>query len=186
MKTIFPTLYSALARAFSRINIVVLLTSCVGIYVAYLVGVYVTGSFHRVSQWMGALLSCTSVVIVLQSGNYRDALRPAWMRTLGTFIGVVIGYIYLKLFHFTIFGMLCAVFLLEMLCMMIGIYTKSRIATITLIIILLITQIEPDMNPLTNCALRLFESAAGVLVGVVLLWVIDRCDRLLKLPRLPR
>lgn len=165
-------------KILSRVHLFVLTVSCVGIMIAYIVGVYVTGPFHQVSQWMGALLSCTSVVIVLQTGNFREALRPAWMRILGTFIGVVIGYVYLKNFHFSLFGMLCAVFLLELLCMLLGIYAKSRIATITLIIILLITQVEPNMDPLTNAALRFFESVAGVGVGVALLWVIDLWNRL--------
>lgn len=178
MKQIFSQIFDLLARAWARVNIVVLLTSCVGILIAYIVGVYVTGSFHRVSQWMGALLACTSVVIVLQAGNFRESLRPAAMRVLGTFIGALIGYIYLKYFHFSLFGMLCAIFLLEMFCMMLGIYTKSRIATITLIIILLITQMEPAINPLTNCLLRFFESVVGVGVGVALLWVIELWTRL--------
>ena len=180
MKNIFSKLGALLTKAFSRINIAMLLTSCVGIAIAYLAGVYVTGSFHSVSRWLGALLSCTSLVIVLQAGNFHDSLRSAYMRIVGTFIGAFIGYIYLVSFHFSLFGMLCAVFLLEMLCMMIGIYAKSRIATITLIIILLITQIEPNMNPLTNCALRLFESVVGVGVGVALLWVIERWGELRK------
>ena len=178
MKHIFSQILDMLARAWARVNIVVLITSCIGILIAYIVGIYVTGSFHRVSQLMGALLACTSVVIVLQAGNFRESLRPAVMRILGTFIGSLIGYIYLKYFHFSLFGMLCAIFVLELFCMMLGIYTKSRIATITLIIILLITQMEPDINPLTNCSLRFFESVVGVGVGVALLWVIDRGNHL--------
>lgn len=178
MKQLFAYISAVIRRAVSRVNIVVLFTSCIGICVAYVVGVYITGPFHKVSQWMGALLACTSVVIVLQAGNFRESLRPAVMRVLGTFIGAVIGYAYLKYFHFSLFGMLCAIFLLELMCMLLGIYPKSRIATITLIIILLITQMEPDMNPLTNCLLRLFESVVGVGVGVMLLWVIDRWNHL--------
>ena len=168
---------TSVARAIARVNPFVLVVSCVGILIAYLVGIYATGSFHRASRWMGALLACTSVVMVLQAGNFRDSLRPAWMRMVGTFIGVLIGYTYLRLWHFSIGGMLLSVFLLEMLCMMLGIYSKSRIATITLIIILLISQMEPNVDPLTNCLLRFFESAVGVGVGLLLLWVIALWNR---------
>lgn len=160
-------------RAFARVQPFVLLVSCVGIFIAYVVGMYTTGSFHRASRWMGALLACTSVVMVLQAGSFRDALRPAWMRMVGTFIGAAIGYAYLRMFHYSMGGMLLSVFLLEMLCMMLGIYAKSRIATITLIIILLISQMEPNIDPLTNCALRFFESAVGVGVGVGVLGSIE-------------
>ena len=89
-------------RAVSRVHPFVLVVSCVGILIAYLVGMYATGTFHKASRWMGALLACTSVVMVLQAETFRNSLRPAWMRMLGTFIGVVIGYIYLRYFHFSI------------------------------------------------------------------------------------
>ena len=167
VKTVFK-------RAVSRVHPFVLVVSCVGILIAYLVGMYATGPFHKASRWMGALLACTSVVMVLQAETFRNSLRPAWMRMLGTFIGVVIGYIYLRYFHFSIIGMLLSVFLLEMFCMMLDIYSKSRIATITLIIILLISQMEPNVDPLTNCLLRFFESGVGVGVGLLLLGVIER------------
>ena len=109
VKTVFK-------RAVSRVHPFVLVVSCVGILIAYLVGMYATGTFHKASRWMGALLACTSVVMVLQAETFRNSLRPAWMRMLGTFIGVVIGYIYLRYFHFSIIGMLLSVFLLEMFC----------------------------------------------------------------------
>lgn len=175
---IFSRLQASVVKAFERVHPFVLIVSCVGILIAYLVGIYATGSFHKASRWMGALLACTSVVMVLQAETFRNSLRPAWMRMLGTFIGVVIGYVYLRLFHFSVVGMLLSVFLLEMFCMMLDIYSKSRIATITLIIILLVSQMEPNVDPLTNCLLRFFESGVGVGVGLLLLWVIDVWNKL--------
>ena len=177
-ENILSRVITVIKSAVSRVHPFVLIVSCVGILIAYLVGMYATGSFHNASRWMGALLACTSVVMVLQAETFRNSLRPAWMRMLGTFIGVVIGYIYLRFFHFTIVGMLLSVFLLEMFCMMLNIYSKSRIATITLIIILLISQMEPNVDPLTNCLLRFFESCVGVGVGLLLLWIIELWGKL--------
>ena len=59
---------------------------------------------------------------------------------LGTFLGALVAYIYLKMWPFSIVGMLASVFVLEMLCMLVGIYRNGRIATITLLIILLVSQ----------------------------------------------
>lgn len=98
---------------------------------AYLTGVYITGSLHEASRWMGAMLACTSLVVVLQSHNYKDSLRAGWTRVLGTFLGALVAYIYLKIWPFSIVGMLASVFVLEMLCMLVGIYQNNRIATIT-------------------------------------------------------
>ena len=66
--------------------------------------------------------------------------------------------------------MLASVFVLEMLCMLVGIYQNNRIATITLLIILLVSQMTPHVSPAVNCLLRFTESVVGVGVGVALLW----------------
>ena len=103
--------------------------SCIGVLLAYLTGVYITGSLHEASRWMGAMLACTSLVVVLQSHNYKDSLRAGWTRVLGTFLGALVAYIYLKIWPFSIVGMLASVFVLEMLCMLVGIYQNNRIAS---------------------------------------------------------
>ena len=74
--------------------------------------------------------------------------------------------------------MLASVFILELLFMLLGIYNNGHIATVTLIIIMLVSQSSPDLNPATNCMLRFFESAIGAAVGVSLLWVIEQWNRL--------
>ena len=76
--------------------------------------------------------------------------------------------------------MLASVFVLEMLCMLVGIYRNGRIATITLLIILLVSQMTPHVSPAVNCLLRFTESVVGVGVGVVLLWVLERWKRWLE------
>lgn len=171
---IISHLHNLITSAVVRIQPFVLIVSCIGIALAYYVGVYATGQIHAASRWMGAMLACTSVVTVLQSPSYHESLRPAWFRILGTFLGSLIAYIYLKTIPFSVAGMLMAVFILEALCMALNIYNNGRIATITLIIILLISQMVPDTNPATNCMLRFFESAVGIGVGVGLKWTIEK------------
>ena len=120
------------------------------------------------------MLSCTAVITVLQIPTYKEALRPAWLRVFGTFLGALIAYIYLKLLPFSVVGMLVTVFILEALCMLLDIYNNGRIATITLVIIMLVSQMPGEIPPAANSLLRFFESAVGVGVGVALRWVIER------------
>jgi len=174
----FSRLHATINAAVARIHPFVLFVSCVGIALAYYVGIYATGQIHAASRWMGAMLSCTSVITVLQVPSYREALRPAWMRVLGTFLGALIAYVYLKLLPFSVLGMLLTVFMLEALCMILNIYNNGRIATITLVIIMLVSQLSPDADPATNCTLRFFESAVGVGVGVALRWTIEKWQAL--------
>ncbi len=171
-------IYEALNRAVSRIQPFVLLVSCLGIWLGYLTGMYATGSFHSASRWMGAMLSCTSLITVLQMPTYKESIGPSLMRVFGTFLGALIAYIYLKMLPFSVMGMLLAVAVLEMLCMMMNIYNKGRIATITLVIIMLVSQMSPESDPAVNCSLRFFESAVGVGVGLLLRWSIEKWNAL--------
>lgn len=163
-----------LRDAVGRMHPSVSFVSCIGVLLAYLTGVYITGSLHEASRWMGAMLACTSLVVVLQSNSYKASLRTGWTRVLGTFLGALVAYIYLKMWPFSIVGMLASVFVLEMLCMLVGIYRNGRIATITLLIILLVSQMTPHISPAENCLLRFFESVVGVGVGIALVWLLER------------
>ncbi len=164
-------------KAISRIQFFVLLVWCFGILLAYLVGMYVSGSIHSASRWMGAMLACSSVVVVLQKSGYKESLQVGLIRVFGTFCGALIAYLYLRLLPFSVFGMLLTVFLLEMLFMALNIYNNGHIATITLLIIMLVSQMHPSVDPGMNCVLRFIESAAGVVVGVALLWIIEHWNR---------
>lgn len=171
-------IYDVLSRAVSRVHPFVLVVSCFGIWLGYLTGMYATGSFHSASRWMGAMLSCTSLITVLQMPTYKESIGPSLMRVFGTFLGALIAYIYLKMLPFSVVGMLLAVAALEMLCMMMNIYNKGRIATITLVIIMLVSQMSPESDPVVNCSLRFFESAVGVGVGLLLRWSIEKWNAL--------
>lgn len=169
-----------LRDAVGRMHPSVSFISCIGILLAYLTGIYITGSLHEASHWMGAMLACTSLVVVLQSHSYRDSLRAGWTRVLGTFLGALVAYVYLSIWPFSVIGMLVSVFVLEMLCMLFDIYQNGRIATITLLIILLVSQMTPHIPPAENCLLRFTESVVGVVVGVALLWLLEQWNRWLR------
>lgn len=164
--------------AIARVQPFVLIVMCVGILLAYLVGMYVTGPIHSASRWMGAMLACTSVVVVLQRPGYKESLSFGWTRVFGTFIGALVAYLYLAFLPFTVAGMLMTVFVLEMLFMLLNIYNNGHIATVTLLIIMLVSQMNPNVSPLMNCFLRFFESAVGVCVGIGILWATEEWNKL--------
>lgn len=169
-----------LRDAVGRMHPSVSFVSCIGVLLAYLTGVYITGSLHEASRWMGAMLACTSLVVVLQSHNYKDSLRAGWTRVLGTFLGALVAYIYLKIWPFSIVGCSprsscwrCSA------CWSESTRTTAS-ATITLLIILLVSQMTPHVSRPDNCLLRFTESVVGVGVGVALLWVLERWKRWLE------
>lgn len=170
MENIFRTA----GRVLSRIKLFDIAMSCAGIWAAYLLGMYVTGSFHSSSRWMGAMLACTSVVAIQQKGSYRESLKAGLSRVSGTLIGAVVAYVYLLFFPFTEAGMMAAVVVLEMMLMMCGMYANGQMAVVTLLIIMLVSKQSPDASPALNAMLRFCESAVGSGVGVALLWVVER------------
>lgn len=177
VKNIALRAQSLVTKAFGRVQIFVLIIMCAGILLAYLAGMYLSGSIHAPSRWMGALLACSSVVAILQKRAYKDSLKLGITRVAGTFTGALVAYLYLLFFHFTVEGMLISVFILEMLFMLFNIYNNSHIATITLLTILLVSQQSPDVNPAMNCLLRFTEAAVGVGSGVALMWVIEKWNK---------
>ena len=144
---------------------------------AYLMGMYVTGSFHAASRWMGAMLACTSVVVVLQKSAYKRFAPGGAHADLRHLRRGARRLRLSDLLPFTVVGMLASVFVLEMIFMMLDIYNNGHIATMTLLIIMLVSQMTPDADPAVNCMLRFFESAVGVGVGVGLLWLIEQWNR---------
>ena len=162
-----PTIHGLLGR----IRPVMVVASCIGVVMAYLIGPFVTGPFHQASSSMGAMLACTSAVVVLQTPGLRESLRAGLLRVAGTALGALLAYAYLRLFAFSTLGMMLAVALLVVLSMLLGIPDNGRMATITLLAILLVSQRSHALPPGVNCLLRFVESALGVAVGVVLAWL---------------
>lgn len=68
--------------------------------------------------------------------------------------------------------MAIAVFLLSQLCMWVGIPDDGRIATMTLVMIMIISKMSPELPPLTNGTLRFGEATIGSLIGIGLAWVL--------------
>lgn len=65
---------------------------CMAVLLAYFFGSYVTGRFHQESGFIGAILACTSAIVVLQERDLKNSLHNAWLRVLGTFIGALIAW----------------------------------------------------------------------------------------------
>ena len=109
------------------------------------------------------MLACVSAIVVQQQPDIRHAVQQGWLRVLGTFIGAVVAYVYLVNFRFSPAGMVVAVVLEEVICMMFKVPDNGKMATITLIIVLIVSERSPDLSPLANGLLRFSEVPWSVL-----------------------
>lgn len=160
-----------LLNIIKRIKLRTALLICIAVLLACFFGSYVTGHFHKESEAIGAILACTSAIVVIQDKDLKNSLHTGWLRVLGTFIGALIAWIYLLFYTFSIPGMLIAIFIEEIMCMLLKVPDNGKMATITLVVILLITQKYPELPPWENGLLRFSESAVGASIGIFMVWI---------------
>ena len=67
--------------------------------------------------------------------------------------------------------MIVAVFILEVICMLLKVPDNGKMATITLSVILIISREYPDLPPWANGLLRFSESAVGAGIGIFMVWL---------------
>lgn len=168
------------AKIVARVDIIMAIAKSIAVLVSYLVGFYLTGSFNDESRYFGAMLAAIASIVALQA-DVKTSVHQGWLRVLGTFIGAVIATIYLMIFPFSIAGFIATVFALEIVCMMLNIPDNGKMATIALIVIMLISQKNPNIPPIVNSSLRFLETAVGAVIGIVLAWLVVLIKRRLKL-----
>ena len=167
-------------HALLRVHPFFTLFECLGILLAYQLGVRVSGRIDAVSALAGSILACTSCVVVMQQSGVRESLREGGLRLLGTLIGVVIGCVYLLIFRFNVWGLLAAIFLQEVVCMLLAIPDNGKMATFSLVVVMLVSHFSPDLSPVLNGLLRFTEAAVGASIGIVAVWLLHLPERLRK------
>ena len=154
-----------------RIDIELAVIKCIAVLLAYVFGSYVTAHFHEESGYIGAILACTSAIVVLQDKDLKNSLHTAWLRILGTFLGAFIAWVYLFFYTFSIQGMVIVVFVLEIICMLLKVPDNGKMANITLTVILVISRKLPELPPWENGLLRFSEAAVGAGIGILMVWI---------------
>ena len=139
-----------------RVQPLEVIAKAVAVTLAYLLGFAITSHFHEASSLTGAMLACVSAIVVQQQPDIRHAVQQGWLRVLGTFIGAVVAYVYLVNFRFSPAGMVVAVVLEEVICMMFKV---------------------PDNGKMANGLLRFSEATVGAVVGIAAVWPVDRYRR---------
>jgi uncharacterized membrane protein YccC len=147
------------------------LENAVVAFLGYLGGYYFTAAFFAPSAVLGGLWALISGIVVLQATR-QDTWTSASLRIIGTCIGAAISAIYLQLLPYSPVGMAVTIGVTVLLCQMIGIPDHARLAALTVAVIMVISSLHPEYNPMLNALLRFVESAIGTVMAVmvILLW----------------
>jgi len=151
-------------------GITIAIQNAVVCLVAYPCGEYSTGLFHGESAGMGGLWSLISGLVVLQATT-RDTWKSAGLRVLGTFIGAVVSGTYLFFLPFGPAGMAVSLGVTIVLCQLLNVPEHGRLAVITVAVVMVVSHMNPTLNPIMSAVLRFGEACIGsaTAVAVVLL-----------------
>jgi uncharacterized membrane protein YccC len=138
---------------------------------AYLAGLHLTLVIPSVSAHIGALWCVISGLVVLQATR-RETVASAWLRVLGTLIGALVSAIYLLFLPFSPIGLAVSIGITVLLCHAWRVPDHARLASITVAVIMVVSTVHPQINPLVNAGLRFVESCIGTVLAVlaVLAW----------------
>jgi uncharacterized membrane protein YgaE (UPF0421/DUF939 family) len=149
-----------------RISLQITLVSLV----SYLVGFYTTSFIHELSAGLGGLWAAISGIVVLQA-TQKDTWSLAWIRVLGTAIGAVVSAVYLMMLPFSPVGMAAAIFITMLICHAVGIPSHARLAALTVVLIMVTSNMHPGLDPVLNAALRFSESCIGTTIAVLIVLI---------------
>lgn len=154
-----PPMPTIMPRALPAASVAALQFAVVSVS-AYLLGLGMGWLAGTPSERLGAMWAAISGIVVLQ-----DTLRDTWAatraRVFGTFIGALLAAVFLILLPVTPWGLALCVGLTVLLCRLSGIVDGGRLSSITVVVVMVISSMHPELNPFVNAALRFIEAGCG-------------------------
>lgn len=144
-------------------NMVIAITAFTG-------GYFVTSTIDHSSPVIDGLWAVISGLLVWQS-TPRRTREAAKLRFNASFIGALIGGIYLMFFDFHVWGLGLCIGLGVVGNYIIAFQDGIRVTGVTIAVVLLISSVNPEINPFVNASLRLLESAMGSLVAIAVSYI---------------
>jgi len=134
--------------------------------IAYFLGYHFTAMFHLGTAEIGGLWSVLSGVFVM-SDKEMLTFKSARLRVRASFIGCLIAGIYLYFFSFAVVGFAICIAIGVLLCRILRIPDHIKTTNITISVVVIVSVVNHNIDPVMNAALRFAESVIGSLVAVV-------------------
>lgn len=133
--------------------------------IAYILGYYFTAMFHWGTAEIGGLWAVISGVFVMSDRESLTA-KTARMRIRASFIGCLVGGVYLYFFPFEVVGFAVCIAIGVFLCHIFRIPDHIKTTSITIAVVMIVSVIVTDIGPVENAALRFAESVIGSLTAL--------------------
>ncbi|MEG0820567.1 MAG: FUSC family protein [Burkholderiaceae bacterium] len=150
----------------NRLDFVLALGSAVVVALSFAGGLLLAQLFPHASGFEGALWAGVSGVVVLQATREKTE-SAAQLRVVGTLIGAILSGIYLSVASFSVLGLALCVFVTVLVCQRIGVPDNARLASATVVVVMALSVLHPDMPAFINAGLRFAESVIGAACAVL-------------------
>jgi uncharacterized membrane protein YgaE (UPF0421/DUF939 family) len=121
---------------------------------------YITEWF-KLPQGFWAVMSA---IVVMQS-DAKATISASWMRVAGTFVGALVGGLFLALWGNHVWAFGAAVGLVVLICALLKLMESYRIAAVTVAVVMLMGN---SASPWTTAAYRFLEVSFGILVSLLI------------------
>ena len=137
---------------------------------AYLAGNNLTFFFHGPTATIGGLWAVISAIIVIQE-NGRETTKSALQRIIGSFIGAVLSGLYLFFFPFSIIGYALCMGVGALTCYLIRLPIHIHLTGVTISVVMIVSAVSQDIDPIMNSSLRFAESFLGSIVAILVAYI---------------
>ncbi len=144
---------------------VTVLENVIIVITAYLLGFHFTSIFNIGTSEIGGLWSVISGLVVIE-GRKADTFKSAKLRITGSCIGALVSGTYLYFFPFSVPGFALCIGVGGVICHLIRMPAHIKLTGITIAVVMIVSVITSDIDPVMNAALRFMESIIGALVAV--------------------
>ena len=132
---------------------------------AYIVGYYFTSLFDLGTSEIGGLWAVISGLVVIE-GRRQDTLKSGKLRIIGSCIGAIVSGTYLYFLPFSVLGFAVCIGIGAFICYLLRMPAHIKLTGITISVIMIVSIIIHDVDPVMNAALRFIESIIGALVAI--------------------
>jgi uncharacterized membrane protein YgaE (UPF0421/DUF939 family) len=156
----------------------------IGAVVAMLLSYYCAYWFslliHIKQAEIGGLWGAISAAIVINT-EYKSLLDAAWLRFLGSVVGVLIPLVFIYIFGYTIFAFGCSAFFTVLICNLLPWKDVYHGALITVAVVIVVGKLFYPTVPIwLNTTARLVESIVGIVVTIIVMVIfiwLQKCYR---------
>lgn len=137
---------------------------------SFLLGYYVTSSLDHSAPIIDGLWAIISGIMVWDT-TPKKTFELVKIRVKASIIGATIATVYLTMFDFHVVGLGVCAFIAVLFNFSFNSKEGIKPTGVTIAVILLISTMNADINPMLNSSLRVLESALGCTVAIVVSYI---------------